>query len=66
MLNGIFKSDNVPTSDKKMEKELDEFQKFCTYVFMCKNGKQGEPKKVYNKIEVENFLCICNKHYNKF
>lgn len=65
-LNQFFKDKNMPTSSKKVQCAINDFQNFCALFDNEKNGVQIYSYKNYKSKDIKELIKILDNHYNKF
>ena len=65
ILNDFFAENNFPTSSKKVQKEINSLQLFCSHVKRSKNITYDYTND-YNKKKTIELIATLDKHYNTF
>ena len=66
VLNQFFDQKNLPTSSRKVQHAINDFQLFCAIFDTKKRGVHAKPSKNYTKEQIVKLIKTLDNHYNKF
>ena len=65
-MNRFFEKKNLPTSSKKVQQAINDFQFFCAFFDNKKRANHTKPSKNYTQERVDKLIKTLDNHYNKF